>query len=128
MAELVQEDREEEEERGEGAHGDVHAVAEPGFWFGKIDSESVQTISAKTTSQLQLTPTRMPAIRPRVMLSRTVYLALLSRTVLLCLAHVPDCRAGGSGDGRPVLPGLLAGLHHELPPLVGRDPLPAGSG
>ena len=38
---------------------------------GKIDSESVQTISAKTTSQLQLTPTRIPAMRPSVKLSFT---------------------------------------------------------
>ena len=33
---------------------------------------SVHAISAKTISQLQLTPTLMPAMRPIVKLSRTV--------------------------------------------------------
>ena len=41
----------------------------PGFWLGNTFSESDHVISPKTTSQLQLMPIRMPAIRPSEMLS-----------------------------------------------------------
>ena len=40
------------------------AVAVPGVLVGEDAVADVQTISAKTISQLQLTPKRMPAIRP----------------------------------------------------------------
>ena len=36
----------------------------PGFWEGKTAAARDQTMSAKTTSQLQLIPIRIPAIRP----------------------------------------------------------------
>ena len=44
----------------------------PGFVSGKTPLASVQVISAKTTSQLQLIPIRMPAMRPSEMLSPTL--------------------------------------------------------
>jgi hypothetical protein len=43
----------------------------PAFVSGKIPVASVQTMRAKTTSQLQFTPKRTPAIVPSVRLSRT---------------------------------------------------------
>src|SRR5256885_10698957 len=44
----------------------------PGFCEGKTPTASDQTIKAKTTAQLQLTPIWMPAIRPSLMLGFTV--------------------------------------------------------
>ena len=43
----------------------------PGFCEGKTPTASDQTIKAKTTAQLQLTPIWIPAIRPSLMLGFT---------------------------------------------------------
>ena len=70
VPELVQEERDEEDDRGDQSHRDVRAVPEAGVRGGKMPVASVQTSRAKMTSQLQLTPIEMPLIRPSVKLSR----------------------------------------------------------
>ena len=64
MAELVQQERGEEEEGRRDGQRDVLAVREAGILEGKTADARDQTMSAKTTSQLQLRPIRIPAIRP----------------------------------------------------------------
>src|SRR5262245_18746866 len=56
-----------------------------GLVEGKIPAASVQTISAKTTSQLQFTPNSMPAIRPR--------------RIVLPMLQVSQTTQAGSGRG-----------------------------
>ena len=69
---LVHEQRDEEEEcrRRSPCRGTCRRTV-LGSCAGRSTRSSVQTISAKTTSQLQLTPTRIPAMRPSVKLSFT---------------------------------------------------------
>jgi hypothetical protein len=76
-------------------------------------------MSAKTTSQLQLTPKRMPAMRPIVK---------LSRTALARLARLADGSADPFGDHGAVLTRLFARVRDQLLPLCGRNALPAPTG
>ena len=64
VAELVQQERGEEERAAATANAMYSPSEKPGFWEGKTADARDQTMSAKTTSQLQLRPIRIPAIRP----------------------------------------------------------------